>query len=593
MDINTLGGLFLHTVRSFPRDDFMLYKSGGRFQKLSTEKFESTVKQLSLGLQDLGIKSGDKVILLADNGPYWIMADLAILCLGGITVPLYTTLVSDQIHHLIEDSDARAVICSGRELWSKIDPLRNQLGKVRYFISLLPEEEEDAIPLTTLLEAGANIDRNEPDRFERNTLQLKPEDLASIIYTSGTTGIPKGVMLTHHNFMSNTIAVSGALGLTDKDQGFSFLPLSHVFERTVNFGYLYRGCRIGYAERIETVADDMLLIRPHLFACVPRLLEKIYIRVTDSLLKESRLKRKIFSWALKTGKSVSAKQLAREAVPRFLALKRFLADKLVFSKITKKLGGNVRFCVSAAAPLAKEIAEFFHSIGLTVLEGYGLTETSPGVAINTLENVKFGTVGKMVPGVEVRLADDGEILVRGPNVMQGYYKNPGATAEAMRDGWFHTGDIGVMDQESFLTITDRKKDLIITSGGKNTAPQPTETRLRMSPYITNAVVIGDRRKFISALIVPDFTRIMDYARANNIGFQGLKDLAKNSRIVRFIETEVEKQTQGLSRFEKIKKIALLDRDFAIEKGEITPTLKVKRSIIAREYSILIDSLYAE
>ena len=593
MDDNTLGSLFLHTVRSYRRNDLMTYKSGGRFQPLSTEDFESTVKRLSLGLRDLGIEPGDKVILLADNGPYWIMADLAILCLGGITVPLYTTLISDQIRHLIDDSDARAVICSGHELWEKLEPLRRHLGKVRHYISLMPGEKEDAIPLDELLEIGGDIDRNDPDLFDRNVLQVKPEDLASIIYTSGTTGVPKGVMLTHNNFVSNAISVSGALGLTEKDRGFSFLPLSHVFERTVNFAYLYRGCRIGYAERIETVADDMLHIRPHLFACVPRLLEKIYIRVTDSLLKESRLKRRIFSWALETGRSVSSKQLTRETIPRVLALKRFLADKLVFSKITKKLGGNVRFCVSAAAPLAKDIAEFFHAIGLTVLEGYGLTETSPGVAISTLENVKFGTVGKTVPGVEVRLAEDGEILVRGPNVMRGYYKNPEATAEVMRGGWFHTGDIGVLDQDGFLKITDRKKDLIITSGGKNTAPQPTETRLRMSPYIANAVVIGDRRKFISALIVPDFTKITDYARANNINFQGLKDLVKNSRIVRFIETEVEKHTQGLSRFEKIKKIALLDRDFAIEKGEITPTLKVKRGIIAREYRVLIDSLYAE
>ncbi|MBN1224386.1 MAG: long-chain fatty acid--CoA ligase [Candidatus Aminicenantes bacterium] len=590
---NTLSRLFLHTVRSFPRNDFMSYKSGGLYQTISTEEFGRTVRWLSLGLQDLGVEPGDKMILLAENGPWWIMADLANLCLGGITVPVYTTLASKQIEYIITNSDATTVICSGQELWAKLKPLRSRLQNVRHFISLEPDEEENAIPLSALLQKGECLERDHPELFERNALEIQPEDLASIIYTSGTTGVPKGVMLTHDNFMSNASVVSGLLGLSEKDTAFSFLPLSHVFERTVNYAFLYRGCRIGYAESIETVAEDILQIKPHFFACVPRMLEKIYIRVTDKLLEESRLKRKIFSWAIKTGKNFSRKQLEKELISFFLSKKRALAEKLVFSKITDKLGGNVRFCVSAAAPLARDIAEFFHAVGLTVLEGYGLTETSPGVTVNTLETMRLGTVGQKIPGVEVRLANDGEILVRGPNVMKGYYKDPAATAEVLRDGWLHTGDIGTLDQEGYLTITDRKKDIIITSGGKNTAPQPTETRLRMSRYITNAVVIGDRRKFLSALIVPDFIKIMDYARANNISFQGLKDLVKNSHIVQFIESEVEKYTKDLSRFENIKKIALLDRDFDLENGEITPTLKVRRNIITQKYHVLIESLYAE
>lgn len=589
----TFSQLFLHTLRIHPKDNLMSYKKAGRYIPISTEDFGNQVKWTSLALQNLGVKHGDKLILLAENGPRWIMLDLANLCLGGITVPLYNNLIPEHIRFIIDDSDATVVVCSSQALWEKVKIIKGKLNKVRHFITFQSEAKKGVLTLSRLLEKGKEIARLHPTLFEKTALKVKPNDVASIIYTSGTTGIPKGTMLTHANLLSNIKTVSGLVGLTDKDIGFSFLPLSHVFARTVNYGYLYSGSSISYAESMDTIAEDMLQVSPHVFAAIPRLFENIYTRVIDDILSSPSLKRKIFYWAVKTGKNYREKQSLKQSVFPGLRIKQFLAKKLVYSKITGRMGGRVRFCVSAAAPLAKDIAEFFHAIGLVILEGYGLTETSPALTINTPKNLKFGTVGKPIPGVQIRIAEDGEILARGPNIMKGYYKKPEWTREAIKDDWFYTGDIGHLDKDGYLVITDRKKDIIITSGGKNMAPQPTETLLKMSPLISNVVVIGDRRKFISALIVPNFSKIKEYARKNNISYQGLKDLVKNSKIIKIIEAEVEKHTRGLSAFEKIKKIALLDRDFEIDKGEITPTMKIKRNIIAQKYITLIDSLYSE
>ncbi len=590
---DTLPEILLHSLKSYQKDTLMLYKQGSDYVPLSSRDFANRIKRLSLALQDMGVQPGDKIILLAENGPQWTMTDLSILCIGGVTVPVYTTLIPEHIKYIINDSDAQIVFCSDQALWDKVKEVRPDLKNVKHYITFYKNDDSGIFSLPQLLELGKEIEHNHPDRFEKTALQVQPADLASIIYTSGTTGTPKGVILTHSNFTSNVKTVSGLLDLRETDTVFSFLPLSHVFERTVTFGYLYNGCTIGYAGSTETIADDIYKIKPHVFASVPRLFEKIYAKIMDGVLTGSALKRKIFYGAIKTGKTYSQKKLTNRPISLFLRSKRFIADRLVFSKITDRIGGRVRFCVSAAAPLAKDIAEFFHAVGLVILEGYGLTETSPCNTMNTMESLKFGTVGKPIPGVKIRIAEDGEILTQGPNVMKGYYKNLDWTNDVLKNDWFYTGDIGFFDADGFLVITDRKKDIIITSGGKNTAPQPTENMLRMSPYISNAVVIGDRRKFLSALIVPDFDKIKEYARNNNISYTGLKDLVKNSLIVKFIETELEKYTSKLSAFEKIKKLALLDRDFEIEKNEITPTLKIKRKIIAQNFSTLIESLYAE
>lgn len=591
--VDTLSQLFLNTINIYPKEDLMLYKKEGRYMPISTEEFGQRVKFIGLGLKTLGVEPEDKLIILSENRPEWVMTDLANLCLGGISVPIYTSLVPEQIKYIIDDSDARIVVCSNQELWKKIEEVKNDLNKVKHYISFEETAPEGVWSLEQIVERGKELDQKNPALFEENAHKIKADDLASIIYTSGTTGVPKGVMLTHKNFISNIKACAAIIPFSRKDTVLSFLPLSHVLERMVNFTYLYKGCTIAFAESVETVAENLLEVRPHIMVSVPRVFEKIYSKVMDNVLASSFLKGKIFFWALKTGRRYGQRKLQKQPISTWLEKKKKLAHKLVFSKIVEKTGGRVRFFVSGGAPLSKDIAEFFYAMGLIILEGYGLTETSPVIAVNTLENLKLGTVGRPIPGVEVEIADDGEILARGPNVMKGYYKKEAETKEAFEGGWFHTGDIGYLDEDGFLVITDRKKDIIVTAGGKNVAPQPIENLLKTNPYISNAVVVGDKRKFVSALIVPNFEKLEEYANFNNITFRDRKELISHQQILSFMQAEVERTTLNLSSYEKVKKIALLDREFEIEKGEITPTLKVKRNIIEKKYKELIDSLYQE
>ena len=591
--VETISQLFLNTVKSYPKDDLMLFKREEQYVPISTEEFASKVRYFTLGLKDLGYNPGDKLVLLSENRPEWVMVDLSALCLGGVTVPIYTSLVPDQIKYIIDDSDAKVVIYSGQELGQKVETIKNELTKVAHYITFESEAPEGVLTYDQVLERGKKIDQENPELFEKTALEVKPDDIASIIYTSGTTGIPKGVVLSHSNFVSNIKTTASIIEFSDKDTVLSFLPLSHVLERMVTFTYLYKGCSIGYAESLDTVAENMLELKPHIMVSVPRVFEKIYSKVIDNVLSSSSLKRKIFFWATKVGKEYGRKKIQGKSIPGFLQFKRNLAHKLVFSKILEKTGGRVRFFVSGGAPLSKDIAEFFYSVGLVVLEGYGLTETSPVIAVNTFENLRFGTVGKIIPGVEVKIAEDGEILSKGPNIMKRYYKKENETREVFEGGWFHTGDIGYLDEDGFLIITDRKKDLIVTAGGKNIAPQLIENLLKINAHISSAVVLGDKRKFISALIVPNFEKLEEYAKFNNIPYENLEDLVKNEKIIKFMEAEVNRATPGLSSYEAVKKIALLDREFEIEKGEITPTMKVKRNIIEEKYKALIDSLYIE
>jgi long-chain acyl-CoA synthetase len=364
-------------------------------------------------------------------------------------------------------------------------------------------------------------------------------------------------------------------------------------ERIVTYIYLYNGCSIGYAESLEALLENLSEIRPHFMVLPPRVFEKIYSGVLDNVLSSSPLKRKIFFWALKVGKKYGQKNLQQQPISKGLKFKRKLAHKLVFSKIIAKTGGRIRFFVSGGAALSRDIAEFFYALGMVVLEAYGLTETSPVISVTTFEGLKFGTVGKPIPGVEVKIADDGEILTKGPHVMKGYYKREAETEEVMEGGWFHTGDIGHLDEEGFLVITDRKKDLIVTSGGKNVAPQQIENLLKTNPFISNAVVTGDKKKFISALIIPNFEKLEEYAKSASISYESTSDLVKNEKIIEFVLAEVDKSTTDLARYEKVKKIALLDKEFELGDIEVTPTLKVKRNIIEEKYKDLINSLYED
>jgi len=590
---DTISQLLLNTIKLYPKDDLFLYKKEGKYVPISTEELGKRVKYFCLGLRDLGFEEGDKMIILSESKPEWIISDLGCLCLGGITVPIYTSLVSEPVKYIIDNSDAKIVVYSTPEQWQKIEAIKSELMKVEHYITFSEEAPEGVLTFAQVLEKGQKIAEQKPELFEELALRIKPDNVASIIYTSGTTGIPKGVMLTHSNFISNVKSCSTVIEFSDKDTVLSWLPLSHVLERMVTYTYLYKGCSIAYAESMETVAENMPEVKPHIMVSVPRLFEKFYSKVMDNVLSSSPLKRKIFFWAVKVGREYGKRKLLNQPIPGGLQFKRNLADKLVFSKIIEKTGGRVRFFVSGGAPLSKDIAEFFYALGMVVLEGYGLTETSPVIAVNTFDNLKFGTVGKPIPGVEVKIVEDGEILTKGPHVMEGYYKMEAETEEIMEGEWLRTGDIGHLDQDGFLAITDRKKDILVTAGGKNVAPQPIENVLKTNPYISNAVVIGDRRKFISALLVPEFEKLEEYARSNNIIYESQEELTRKEEILNFMLAEVDRSTPNLASYEKIKKIALLDRDFEIGKGEITPTLKVKRNIVEEKYRNLIDSFYIE
>ncbi len=591
--VETLSQLFLNTIKSYPKDDLLLSKKEGKYVPISTEEFADRVKCFSLGLRDLGLEAGDKLIILSENRPEWVISDVANLCLGGITVPIYTSLIPEQIKYIIDDSDAKIVVVSDQSQWQKIEAIKSELTKITSYITCLSEAPEGVLTFAQVLERGRKMDKQNPGLFEKMALEVKPDAIASIIYTSGTTGPPKGVMLTHSNIFSNVKTCSSLLPFKNTDTVLSFLPLSHILERMGMFVYLYNGMSIGFAESIDTLGENLLEVRPHIMVNVPRVLEKIYAKVIDNVQVSSSLKRKIFFWALKVGKKYGRKKILNQPISKLLQFKRNLANKLVFSKVYAKTGGRVRFFLCGGAPLSKDIGEFFYAIGLTIIEGYGLTETSPVITANTFENLKFGTVGKPIPGVDVRIDEDGEILTKGPHVMNGYYKKEAASREVFEGGWFHTGDIGHFDEEGFLVITDRKKDIIVTSGGKNVAPQPIEGILNLNPYISTALVIGDSRKFISALVVPDFEKLEEYAKQNNISFEDHCDLVKKEEIVKFIQEQVDRSAPNLASYEKVKKIALLDKEFEIEKGEITPTLKVKRNIVEEKYKSIIDAMYRE
>lgn len=591
--VETLSQLFLNTVKSYPKDDLILYKEKGQYVPISTDEFANRVKYFSLGLRELGLEAGDKLIILSENRPEWIITDLANLCLGGITVPIYPILVPEQVKYIINDSDAKVVVCSNQEQWQKVEAAKSELTKVTHYITFLSEAPEGVLTFAEVMRRGEKVAQENPELFERKASEVNPDDLASIIYTSGTTGAPKGVMLTHSNFVSNVTTCAHLLPYSDKDTALSWAPLSHVMERTVSYAYLYKGTTIGYVETMETLIDNLGEVRPHVMVLVPRVFERFYSGVMDNVLSYPLLKRKIFFWATKVGRKYAQKKLEKQPISGWLKFKRNLAHKLVFSKVYKKVGGRIRFFISGSAPLSKDIAEFFYAMGIVVLEGYGLTETSPVISLTTFENPKFGAVGKPIPGVEVKVAEDGEILTKGPHVMKGYYKMEAETNEAFEGGWFHTGDIGYLDEEGFLIITDRKKDIIVTAGGKNVAPQPIENLLKTNPYISNVMVIGDRKKFISALVVPEFEKLEEYAKSRGISYESISDLTRKEEILNFMLSEVEKSTPNLARYEKIKKIALLDREFDIGKDEVTPTLKIKRNIVEKKYKDLIDAFYQE
>ena len=592
--IETLSRCVLHIFKEYAaKPDILQYRENGVYVPIPTTEFGRRIRALAMGLRDLGCGPGRKLVILSENRPEWILTDLANLCLGGVTVPIYPTIVPPQIKYIIEDSEAAVVVCSTAALREKVEAIRAELPNVTHYLTMEAEAPAGFLKLNDIMDRGARLDAERPELLETLASAVRPDDLASIIYTSGTTGMPKGVMLSHSNFTSNIDALDQVTDFNRTDTILSFLPLSHVLERMTTFAFLYKGASIAYAESIETVADNLIEVRPTIMVSVPRLFEKIYAKVMDNVLAGSALKKKIFFWAVRTGLRQARLSVAGKTIPSGLAFRSRLAHKLVFHKILEKTGGRVKFMVSGGAPLSRDIAEFFYAIGVIILEGYGLTETAPVVACNTFERIRFGTVGPVVPGVQVRIGEDGEILIKGPNVMPGYYKKPAETAEVLVDGWFHSGDVGFLDGDGFLTITDRKKDLIVTAGGKNVAPQPIENTLKRIPGVANVVVVGGKRKFISAIIVPDRDKIIQLAQQKSLAFASYEELLAGPEIRAALLEAIDKATPDLAPYEKIKKIILLDRDFEIDQEELTPTLKVKRNKVEEKYKDLIDALYRD
>ena len=591
MAVETIPALFLHAVKTYNKKDAFQFKAHDKYVEVSHREVFDLVNNASLGLLSLGLVKGDRVAILSENRLEWVIADLAILSAGCINVPIYATLPANQVEYILKDSEARAVFVSNHEQLDKIQAVRDNLPNLAHVISFEDvTDRELGITMRALEERGQGF--GVKTAYVDRIATIGKYDWASIIYTSGTTGAPKGTILTHWNFVSNVLAATAAFDLGPDDKVLSFLPLSHVFERMGGYyTMMYNGATLAYAESVDTVAQNMVEVAPTVMTSVPRLYEKMYARILDNATSGSALKRSIFFWAVGVGK-VYVKQLLEKRVSPLVALQYRMAKKLVFNKLKARTGGRLRFFVSGGAPLAREIAEFFYAAGIPILEGYGLTETSPVIAVNTFENFKFGTVGKPVSGVEVRIADDGEIIARGPNVMVGYYKKPDLTKEVLRDDWFHTGDIGLIDDDGFLVITDRKKDIIVTAGGKNVAPQPIENLFKTNKYIAEVVVVGNNRKFVSAIIVPNFENLTAFATAAGIPNGSEEELVQNPQVIKKYQDELALMSEHLAGYERIKKFILLPHDFTIEDGELTPTLKVKRSIVEKKFAKQIDALYA-
>ncbi len=592
MAIETLSQLFL-VAAGYAKPDCLLYKVDGRYVPMATAELVDRVRRLAGALQGAGIARGERVALMADNGPHWPTVDFATLCTGAVLVPIYPTLLPRQAAYIARDSGARLVFVQGRERLDGLLAVADQMPGVERFVLIdgEPPPEDRVTTLAALLAAGAGAD---PESFEQTARESRPEDLATLIYTSGTTGDPKGVMLSHHNIVTNLLAALEVLRFDGDYTALSFLPLSHSFERVTDYVYFYKGFTIAYSASVHEVAKDFLTVRPHVFVSVPRVYEKMLARVYETVASSPAWRQRLFHWAVAVGRRALPYRLRDRRPPGLLGLKLALADRLAFSKIRARIGGRFRYAVSGGAPLAPDVAEFFWGAGIPIYEGYGLTETSPVISANAPGAVKLGTVGRPVPGVEVRIAEDGEILARGPNIMQGYYNQPAATAETIdRDGWFHTGDIGELDEDGFLRITDRKKELIVNAYGKNIAPAPIENTLKTSRFIEQAVVLGDRRKFLSALLVPDFEVLAVWARDQGLDPADRAALVQDPRVRRLFQEEVDRVNATLAHYEAIQAWELVPQEFTLDTGELTPTLKVKRRVIHQKYGHVIDSLYAD
>jgi long-chain acyl-CoA synthetase len=582
--METLRDLFEYAVKAYPaRKELLRIRAGKGWRTYTVKEFERSTRETAARLSHARVAAGDRVALFVENRPEWHILDFACHLLGAVPVPLYTTLPAAQVRYIVNDSQAGMLVVSGRERTRTALEAVADLPGVR----VLGLDAGLAEGLECLHDLKLPASRHWPE-----PPVLSGDDLASLIYTSGTTGEPKGVMLSHRNFISQVNAVRPLYPITERDICMSFLPLSHVFERTVDYVFFDRGSQINYVESIERVPAQLTEIRPTIMVSVPRLYERSYIKIISKVQQEGGAKRRLFEWALRVGREVRGAEWRGERASAFKRGQFAVARSRVFSKVMDRLGGRLRFSISGGAPLAREVAEFFDIVGLPILQGYGLTETAPVIAANRLDANRIGSVGPILPGVEVRIAPDGEILARGPNIMLGYWGKPDATAEAVDpDGFMHTGDVGYLDSDGFLFITDRKKDIIVTSGGKNIAPQPIEGRLGATPFIAQAVLIGDKFPYLTALIVPNFENLEAQFAARGVTGLGRPEMAQHPEAQALVAAAVKQVNSELAVHERIRRVTLLSRELSLEEGEITPTMKVRRRVVAERFGELIGQMY--
>ena len=593
-EASSLPGIVLGAVLKYGKADAFNYRADGKWHPISAESFVERVKNVALGLAAAGIRPGDRIALLSENRPEWSIVDLAILSLGAINVPIYTTQAVDQIEFILADSGAKAIFISNRRLYKHAQPAlaNRQLELLIFFDSEAAEDIDRAVGLEQLELNGKQHATERPGVFDAYLRVVRPEDLATIIYTSGTTGEPKGVMLTHNNFMSNVLSISKGLPIESSDVALSVLPLSHIFERTGFYVFCYCGVSVHYTASFDQVGENLREVAPTIMTAVPRLFEKVYHRIIKKGMAEKGFKKSVFMRSLEVGQRYGELKDKRRFISPQLHLKQGLASKLVFSKWRAGVGGRLRYFVSGGAPLSPALSYAYLAAGIPILQGYGATETCI-VCANRPGNNHVGSVGIPFDGIELKIAEDGEILVRGPNVMRGYYGQPEATAEVIKDGWFYTGDVGHMDKQGRLYITDRKKDLFKLSNGKYVAPQLIESLLKQSEFVTQVVVVGAGRKQPVALIVPDWENLNEA-----LAEAGEKDipkdhaaLAKHPSAVKTVQQDIASLTSSLTDYERIRRVALLPDEFTIDGGELTPTLKVKRRVIDERFADVIESLY--
>lgn len=591
MAVWTIYRMFKESVNRFGSRPALGFREGGEYRSLTYQEVWERVQALRRGLSALGVKKGDRVAILSENRYEWAVTDLAAQSLGVVTVPIYPTLPAAQVEYLVRDSTARVLFVSDTKQLKKALELRPNVRTLGHIVLMSGAAPEGVHTFEQVLKMGREADISD-EMLDEQEASISPDDIATLIYTSGTTGEPKGAMLTHTGLLHTGIAARQIVELNENDLFLSFLPLSHIIERVGgHYLPLSIGAQIVYSEGVMSIGKELPTVRPTIFLCVPRLFEHMQERVQDEIARAPEKRRRIAQWALEVGDQVARRRREGRGVSPILAIKHMLADRLVLSKIREKVsGGRLRFFVAGGAPLNPETAKFFESLGLLILEGYGLTEC-PVTNLNRPDKRQIGTVGPTLPDMEVKIAPDGEILARGPSLMRGYFGKPEATEAAIdADGWLHTGDIGEITPEGMLKITDRKKDIIVLANGKNVAPQPIEALIKQSPYIGEAVLIGDKQNVITAIIVPAFDRLKAWAKSLELPTGDLEELVRRAETRKLIKEEIDRLSAKLADFERIKRFEIVSQPFTIEGGELTPTLKVKRKVIAQKYAALIEQM---